>query len=72
LDGGSTHNHKYYVTTKAAADQWKKNNTYDYILDRDFVIYESYDELMEFISGDVKRKALAKLTIEEKRALGLV
>lgn len=70
-DGGSMHNHKYYVTTKEAADQWKKHNTYDYVSDREFIIHESYDELMEYVSGDTKRKALAKLTNADKIALGL-
>ena len=29
-DGGERHNHRYYVATKEAADEWKFRNKYDY------------------------------------------
>jgi len=48
-DGGSMHYHKYYVSTKEAADEWMKNNTYDYIQEKEMIVINSQGVL--FIVG---------------------
>lgn len=35
------------------------------------IIYKSYDEFVQHTQADIKRRALDKLTSEEKRVLGL-
>jgi len=71
-DGGGGTDHKYYVATKKAADEWKRNNTYDYICEKTITIYDSYEDLMVHVSNEAKEKALAKLTKEDRIALGLI
>jgi hypothetical protein len=70
-DGGDRHNHKYYVATKEAADAWMEKNTYDAVYEKQFVILDSYEELMDYKNGEARKRALAKLTEEDKIALGL-
>ena len=70
-DGGERHNHKCYVATKEAADQWMKKNTYDSVWEREFVILDSFAELEEYRNGEMRKRALAKLTEEDKKVLGL-
>ena len=70
-DGGSHHNHKYYVATKEAADTWKAKNKYDEVYATEFVILDSLDELTEYENGELRKRALAKLTEAEKKVLGL-
>ena len=70
-DGGDRHNHRYYVATKEAADEWMSENKYDAIYEQEFVILDSLDELEEFRNGELRKRALAKLTAEEKIVLGL-
>lgn len=70
-DGGGCHNHRYYVATKEAADEWKAKNKFDAIYEKEFVILDSYAELMDYRSGEALKRALAKLTEEDKILLGL-
>ena len=70
-DGGDRHNHKYYVATKGAADEWKAKNKYDEVYEKEFVILDSLDELTEYENGELRKRALAKLTEAEKKVLGL-
>lgn len=70
-DGGDRHNHKYYVATKEAADEWMKKNTYDTVYEKEMVILDSWDELQEYKNGELRKRALAKLTEEERVVLGL-
>ena len=70
-DGGDRHNHKYYVATKEAADEWMKNNKYDTVYEHEFVVLDSWDELQDYKNGELRKRALAKLTDEEKIILGL-
>jgi hypothetical protein len=70
-DGGDRHNHKYYVATKEAAEWWKAENKYDEIYEKEFVILDSWDELQEYQNGELRKRALAKLTEEERVILGL-
>jgi hypothetical protein len=71
LNGGLVHNHKYYVSTKEAADEWMKNNTYDCVREMEFIVFDSYNELMLHKSGEARKRALSKLTMEDKIALGI-
>jgi hypothetical protein len=70
-DGGDRHHHKYYVKTKEAADEWIANNKYDSIYEHEFVILDSWDELQAYKDGELRKRALAKLTDAEKVVLGL-
>jgi hypothetical protein len=70
-DGGDRHFHKHYVSTKAAADAWMSKNPYDLIQEVELVIFDDMDELQDHANGEVRKRALAKLTAEEKIALGL-
>ena len=70
-DGGDRHNHKYYVATKEAADEWMKKNTYDTVYEKEMVILDSWDELQDYKDGELRKRALAKLTAEERVVLGL-
>lgn len=70
-DGGDRHNHKYYVATKEAADAWMAKNKYDTIWEKEFIILDSWDELQDYQDGELRKRALAKLTAEERVVLGL-
>lgn len=70
-DGGDRHNHKYYVATKEAADEWKFRNKFDEVYEKEFVILDSWDELEEYKNGELRKRALAKLTEEERIVLGV-
>ena len=70
-DGGERHNHRYYVATKEAADEWMLNNKYDMIYEKEMVILDSWDELQAYKDGELRKQALAKLTDAEKVVLGL-
>lgn len=70
-DGGERHNHKYFVATKEAADQWMAKNTYDSVWEREFIILDNFAELEEYRNGEMRKRALAKLTEEDKKVLGL-
>jgi hypothetical protein len=70
-DGGDRHNHKYYVSTKEAADEWMARNKYDTVFEKEFVVLDSWDELQAYKDGELRKRALAKLTDAEKVVLGL-
>ena len=70
-DGGDRHNHKCYVATKEASQAWLANNKYDTVVKREFVIFDSLDELTEYENGELRKRALAKLSEDEKKVLGL-
>ena len=69
--GGDRHNHKYYVATKEAADAWMEKNKYDMIYEKEMVILDNWDELEEYKNGELRKRALSKLTAEERIVLGL-
>jgi len=70
-DGGDRHNHRYYVKTKEAADEWMAKNKFDSVYETEFVILDSWDVLKAFKDGELRKRALAKLTDAEKVVLGL-
>lgn len=70
-DGGERHNHKYYVATKEAADEWMAKNKFDTVYEKEFVILDSSAELEIYRNGELRQRALAKLSEEDKIVLGL-
>ena len=69
-DGGDRHNHKFYLTSKEEADKYLKGNTYDAVYETTLEVFDTLDEWNDWNKGKVKERALAKLTAEERRALG--
>lgn len=68
---GDRHYLKYHVSDKAAADAWKSKNPNDAIREKELVIFDSYQEIMDHRAGALREQALAKLTEEEKFSLGI-
>lgn len=72
-DGGDRHNQKEPAfLNKEDADAFLGDNRQDYFDKKTVYVYESVDEYLEIEKEETKRKALAKLTDVEKRALGLI
>lgn len=69
-DGGDRQNHKFYLTSKEEADKYLANHRFDCVNERTFEIFDTVDEWKDWSAGKVKEQALAKLTLEERRALG--
>lgn len=70
-DGGERHNHRYYVKSKEAADQWIAKNKFDAVYEHQIVILDNLKEVEEYKNGELRKRALAKLTEEDKIVLGL-
>lgn len=70
-DGGDRHYHKHYVATKEAADAWKAKHQFDNVSKLRLVIFDNMDELNDYELGEARKRALAKLTAEDKIALGI-
>lgn len=62
----------HYTTSKEAADWWNAKSAYHRIEKDIFTVHESLEEFQDFVSGESRRRALAKLTPEDKKALGLI
>lgn len=60
-----------YVATREAADEWKKLNTSSRIQEREFVIFDDLKELEDYNNKTLREQELAKLSPEERKALGL-
>lgn len=69
-DGVDRHIHRYSVSDEKTAKEWKVKNPHDYVVKRTLVIYESSEEMTEDFRKKLKEQALAKLTKEERIALG--
>ena len=69
-DGGDRHNHKFYLTSEEEAQRYLKANTYDAVYERTIEIFDTLEEWNDWNQGKIKERALAKLTAEERRALG--
>ncbi len=70
-DGSDRHSHKYYVASKEAADAWMKKNRFDRVTTKDLVVFDNLEDIEHFNLMEVRKKALAKLTEDEKLALGV-
>lgn len=70
-NGGSSRNHKYYVSKKETAEDWVKANTYDEYSEVQFVILDNMDEVLSYEKEQLRKSALNKLSASEREALGL-
>jgi hypothetical protein len=70
-DGGDRHNLKGYITSKEEAKKHLVGNTYDRIEPRTFFFFDTYEQMKDYESGELRKRALAKLTAIERKALGL-
>ena len=59
------------MATKEAADEWKFRNKYDEVYEHQIVILDDLKEVEEYKNGEMRKRALAKLTEEDKIVLGL-
>lgn len=69
-DGGERHNFGFYLATKEEADKYKAIDKYCYIRPVTLTIYDTVEERNENTPEKLKARALAKLTVEERTALG--
>ena len=72
-DGGERHNFACYLDNSnghGAHDARKLLNPHDYLRETEIVVFDTVAEYNEFKSGKVRERALAKLTAEERKALG--
>jgi len=69
-DGGDRHYHKYYVSSKAVADEWMKKNPNDLVSEVELRIFDTLDHVIESETEEIRIRALLKLTAEERKALG--
>ena len=70
-DGGDRCNHKYFVATKEAADAWMAKNKFDSVYEKEFIIFDDLAELDSYRKGELRKRALAKLSEEDIAVLGL-
>lgn len=69
--GGDFYNHKFYVSNEHIAEDWVKIYQYDKFYSKELIIFESIQEIKDYLNGELRKSALAKLTPEEKMALGI-
>ena len=69
--GGDRLNHKFYMETEEAAKEYLKGNAYDAYHRVDMVIYKDKQDVIDNSREALRAKALAKLTKEERHALGI-
>ena len=61
----------FYVNSIKVADLWKEKHPDDDIFDKEFMIFETVDEIKAFDDAELRKQALAKLTDAEKAVLGV-
>jgi hypothetical protein len=69
-DGGDRCNHKFYVASEEEAKKWIKANTYDNYYEVDIEIYDTLEDWAEHNEEAIRKRALRKLSPEERAALG--
>jgi hypothetical protein len=70
-DGGDRTNHKYYVASQEAADEWLAKHKFDVVTHREIIIFDDLAEIDEHINGEARKRAIAKLSREDMIALGI-
>ena len=70
-DGGSRHNHKFYMETEDAAKEYLEGNEYDIYSRVELVVYKDKQDVMTNTKEALRARALLKLTEEERYALGI-
>lgn len=72
-DGGErTNATDIYFTEQKAADDYKAANKFDTVIKNNLVLCASLDEYESFKLNAIKERAMSKLSVEEKYALGLL
>lgn len=69
-DGGGGSNHECYIASEEEAALYLANSPHDRYYKKTFIIHETAQQAREFKQGEAKKRALAKLTKEERAALG--
>lgn len=69
-DGGDRCNHRFYLASKEEAEKWVKENNFDSYWEEVITVYDTIEERETHIKNGAKKRALAKLTEEERKALG--
>jgi len=64
-------NKSIYFEHEADAKKWVENNKFDSYHVHSTNVFTSLQDYADFKSGEIRRKALLKLTPEEKAVLGL-
>lgn len=70
-DGGDRHNHKFYLASKEEAEKYKENNTYDNIVRREFIIFDTLDEAIDNDLRVVRERVISRLSPIERKAMGV-
>lgn len=70
-DGGSMHNHKFYLATQAEAEKWMLSNKFDRIAKKEFIVFDTLEEALDNDLATVKKRVIEKLTPLERRAMGV-
>ena len=69
-DGGERHNFGFFLSDAKEAENYKEIDPNCNICKKEFIIFDTIADYREYKSGEVKRRALSKLTLEERVALG--
>lgn len=68
-DGGDRQIHKCYIVNKEDAEELA--GKHGAVVKRSLVIHDTKADYLELAQGEIKRRALEKLTPLERQALGL-
>lgn len=69
-DGGERHNFGFYLSSKEELDKYQEIDIHCCAHKKEIVIFDTIEERNEYNSGLAKKRALQKLTPEERVALG--
>ena len=63
--------HHAYLATREAAKEWQKQHSWRMIQEKEIVILDDLKDLEDYNNKKIREGALAKLSPEERKALGL-
>ena len=63
--------HHAYLANRKAANEWKKQHVWGSIREKEIVILDDLQDLEDYNNKTLREQALAKLSPEERKALGL-
>ena len=70
-DGGEHHYPKFYFQYEKDAQEYVKAYPHDFYQKRQFKVYYSYEDFEDNTDDAIRKRALDKLTPEEKLVLGV-
>ena len=70
-DGDDRLNHSFYLTSEKETDKYLAAHKHDVAQKVVLTIFDTAEEAVENSNNEVRKRALAKLTLREKMALGL-